>query len=95
MARPKSLIERRFLHASIKTSILDRLDFRLYSEAEGRIPHGAYQELLEEVLSRHLEETRLDLAAFGFPPGFYVSGPKEMIQSLTERLQLNDTRNSV
>lgn len=75
------------LELSIPTSERGKLDLLLFSELEGRVPQGSYSNFFRERLDEYLTWKRIDLSAYGFPPGYFVSGPKEMIQMLEERLQ--------
>ena len=75
------------LETSIPTSLRSRLDLHLYSEVEGRIPLGAYKEFFSERIREYFESRRLELSPYGFPEGFYVYGPKDMIASLEHRLK--------
>jgi hypothetical protein len=59
-----------------------RLDLQLYSDLESRVPLGAYTEFFSARVREHLEWATLDLTALGFPPGYFVRGPKEMVERL-------------
>jgi hypothetical protein len=67
-------------------SVRAQLDLLLYSELEGRVPLGAYQEFFVERIREFLSWRRLPLERFGFPAGFFVAGPREMIEELERRL---------
>ena len=56
-ARPKQL-SRSPKELSLPPDIVARVDLALYSELEGRVPHGAWQKLLTHLLGEWL--TRLD-----------------------------------
>lgn len=66
-----------------------RLDIELFSELEGRVPHGAYQRFFSERLVEHFNSKRLDLAPFlGTEPGAaVVRGPAEIIDRLKSHLE--------
>ena len=64
-----------------------RLDLHLFSELEGRVPKGKYVEFFIERLRDFFDSRTLDLAPFGFQPGYYVRGPKDMIDALERRLK--------
>ena len=38
---------------SLPTSIAARIDLELYSELEGKVPHGAWQRFLVALISEH------------------------------------------
>ena len=75
------------LHLVLPESIRARVDLELYSPLEGRVPLGKYQEFFMNLLSKHWTHKHLDLSSLGFPPGFYIEGPKEMIETLERRLK--------
>ncbi len=70
------------LPASTRT----RLDLFLYSELEQRVPQGAYQNFFLERIREFFESRRLDLTPFGLQ-GFYVFGPKDMVEALSKKLK--------
>jgi hypothetical protein len=62
-----------------------RLDLHLYSELEGRVPHGEYQKFFVARILEFLDHERLDLAPFliGCQPGTtIISGPADAIMAL-------------
>jgi len=75
------------LHVTVPESVRVKLDLFLFSELEGRVPQGAYQRFLSEKVEEIYSHRRLDLSPYGFQEGFWVSGPKEMIDKLEERLK--------
>lgn len=77
----------RKLTTSFPESIMARLDLFLFSEVEGRVPKGAYQSFFLDRIHEFFGHRRLDLAPFGFPQGFYVQGPRGMIDSLENHLK--------
>lgn len=74
------------LELKLPESLRTRLDLYLFSELEGRVPKGKYQEFFAERVRAFFGNAKLDLAPFGFPAGYYVEGPKDMIRALQERL---------
>lgn len=64
-----------------------RLDLLLFSELEGRVPKGKHQEFFVARLREFFEWGRLDLAPYGFPPGYFISGPKEMLDAVEASLR--------
>lgn len=75
------------LEIHLPESIRSELDLRLFSELEGRVPLGSYSRFFLSLLHDAFKSRKLDLEPYGFPQGFFVSGPKEMIDSLERRLQ--------
>lgn len=59
-----------------------RLDLFLFSELEGRVPKGKYQEFFRERMVEFFDSQELSLEAYGFPAGYFVRGPKAMIEAL-------------
>lgn len=56
MPRPKLIDRPRRLEIHVPSSLYDRLRTELYSEVEGRVPHGAFTELFGVLASRWLED---------------------------------------
>lgn len=84
-AKP-SLDPRVRLTLVLPETLRTRLDLLLFSELEGRVPKGNYQRFFIERLREFFEWRRLDLAPYGFPPGYFVAGPKEIIGRLEASL---------
>lgn len=55
MARVKKLDRPVLFRAYIPQSLHDRLQIELYSELEGKIPHGAQTELITELVTGWLK----------------------------------------
>lgn len=72
--------------AWVKPEIRARMDLLLVSEIEGRVPHGKISEFVAERLREHFEWEELDLGLIGGPAGYFVRGPKAMIDWLRGRL---------
>lgn len=87
MPRPKSLDPGISLHTKIPESLHSKLTLLLWSELENRVPAGAYQSFICSRIREFLDHRRLDLAPYGFPPGYFVSGPPEMIDALERKLK--------
>lgn len=88
MARRPNPIPSEQLNVALPLDVHTRLSAELYSDLEGRVPHGAYSRFLVELLRRHFAEQSLDLAPWlGAPAGaFVVSGNPETIIRLKEIL---------
>lgn len=86
------------LTLKLPESVRVRLDLVLFSELENRVPFGKYQEFFLERIREFFEWRRLDLTPYGYPQGYFVAGPKEMIDFLEDKLKgepWNDTGDSV
>jgi hypothetical protein len=54
MARPKKAIQSVEKNISIDKDIVTRIDLELYSELEGRVPHGAWSRLINNMLRTYI-----------------------------------------
>lgn len=75
------------LNLKLPETIRGRLDLELWSELEGRVPQGKYQEFFVARLHEYWNSKVLNLAPFGFPDAFVVRGPKEVIEALEKFLK--------
>lgn len=75
------------LHTSLPEDLRTRLDLHLYSDLEGRVPKSAYQRFFTERIQDFFGSRKLSLEPFGFPPGYFISGPREMVAALESRLK--------
>lgn len=79
------------LQLKLPQTLLARLTLHLFSDLEGRVPKGKYKEFFCERIREYFEWRRVDLTPYGFPPGYFISGPKEMVEEVERRLQ-HETR---
>lgn len=87
MPRQPDIIRPTALHISLPENVRGRLDLILYSALEGRIPKGAYQRFFIQRIQEFFAWRRLDLAPYGFPDGYYISGPPEMLEVVEHKLK--------
>lgn len=89
MGRRPNLVPTRPLNTFIPQDLSVKLDLLLYSEAEGRVPHGAYAAFFSARLREFFDDKALDLAPFlGTLPGqATVRGKVETIYNLMKHLQ--------
>ena len=87
MPRPPNVIRPSLLHLALPEDIRAKLDLFLWSDLEGRVPKGAYQRFFMERIQEYFGWTRLDLTPFGYPQGFFVAGPREMIEHIKPLLE--------
>jgi hypothetical protein len=66
-------------------SLRARLDLLLFSELEGRVPKGKYQEFFIERMKEYFEHRPLALEAYGLSGT--ISGPKDTIDALERKLK--------
>lgn len=63
----------RSLHIHIDAELAKAIDTRLWSDAEGRVPKGAYQAFITEACVRMMRQQALDLSPFlGSMPSEHV-----------------------
>ena len=89
MAKTPNLIPSKPLNVALPLPLLVKLSSALYSDLEGRVPHGAYSRFLIDLLQVHFTEQALDLAPYvGSEPGtLQITGTPEAIRALTARLE--------
>lgn len=89
MARPAQAIPGKRLNTVLPPEVATRLELYLFSELEGRVPHGAYQEFLGARIREFFDNAHLDLGPFiGELPGtFIVSGNPNTINRLINQLR--------
>lgn len=89
MAKTPALIPTKPLNVALPLPLLVKLSASLYSDLEGRVPHGAYSRFMIDLLQVHFSEQSLDLAPYvGSLPGtLQVTGTPEAIEALTRRLE--------
>lgn len=87
MSRPKNLNPPEYLRVALDASLKARLSILLYSELEQRIPKGAWQQFMEARIREFFEWRKHDLAPYGFPTGYYITGPAEMTEAVINRLK--------
>lgn len=81
------------LTTSLDSELMTKLDLRLWSEVEGRIPQGAYKAHLERLLREDFETKRLDLSPYiGSPLGAVeVRGHPASIEALIKHFTQETT----
>ena len=88
MGRPRNTIPTVGVKVWLPAALHSRTELFLFSEAEGKVPHGAWQKFLSERLTDFFRHTSLDLAtvapaAMQIPPStFYVRGSAEALELL-------------
>lgn len=87
--RPPLVQPTRKLNTALDETLLTRVDLVLFSELESRVPKGAYQKLINELLRRWLDSRELDLAPYvGALPGQHVvAGRPDTLALLTSTLE--------
>jgi hypothetical protein len=86
MPAPKALVPTEHLHVKLEAPIRAQMDLHLYSPLEERVPKGAHKAFLEGLIRAFFHSRTLPLEAHGFPPGYYIQGPAEMVEALERRL---------
>jgi hypothetical protein len=62
MPKPKKVIRPVNKKIAIPEDVVLRVDLELYSELEGRVPHGAWSELVTKLLVAHLGNKQVVLS---------------------------------
>lgn len=75
------------LETALPSTLRAKLDLLLFSPLEGRVPHGKYQEFIIARIVEFFASKRLDLEPFGYPQGYYITGPKEMVDEVEVRMK--------
>ncbi len=89
MSKRANVIPSQQLNVALPLPLYTQLSAHLYSELEGRVPHGAYSRFLIDLIRGYFQDNRLDLAAFvGSTPGaFIIQGSPESVGSLKQLLE--------
>lgn len=56
MPRAKNTIPTMQLNVAIATDLMAKLELLLFSEVEGKVPHGAKSELISNLLRQHFSK---------------------------------------
>ena len=89
MSKRPNIIPSQQLNVALPLPLYSKLGAHLYSELEGRVPHGAYSRFLIDQLHSYFSQRHLDLAPYinGDPGAFVVSGSPEAILALKHALR--------
>jgi hypothetical protein len=87
MPRRPSPVPLEHIHVTVPAAEKQRVELLLWSDAERRVPQGAWQQFILERIREYFDQATLDLSPYGFPLGFFVRGPKGMIQALKQRFE--------
>lgn len=86
----------RSLHTHIDAALAKAIDQRLWSEAEQRVPKGAYQEFITEAVVRMMRQQPLDLSPFlGSMPSEHVIYAFPATKEALEQLLLAASREAI
>ena len=73
MSRQPNIIPGIALKTHLPINVRAKLDLHPFSEVEGRVPKGAYQKFLVEIINQYFDSRLLDLAPYtGELPGMNV-----------------------
>ncbi|MBV5322751.1 MAG: hypothetical protein JZU60_02815 [Ilumatobacteraceae bacterium] len=89
MAKTPNIIPSKQLNVALPLPMYVKISANLYSELEGRVPHGAYSRFLIDLIQVHFAEKAVDLAPYvGSVPGtLQITGTPEAIAALTKVLE--------
>lgn len=84
MPKPKNAIPTERINITLPIDVYTALQTFLFSEAEQRVPQGAYQQFFVGRIREFFSHRHVDLAPLtGSPPGaFWVSGTPEAVEQL-------------
>ena len=85
MSRRANLIPSVPLYLRLPEDVRTRLDLHLWSELEGCVPRGKYQEFFLARLREHFDSDILSLAPYGIE-GF-IKGPAHVVLALKELIE--------
>lgn len=88
MAKHANIIPSQQLNVALPLPLYTQLSAALYSELEGRVPHGGYSRFMIAQLQKHFAERTLDLAPWlGCAAGSHiVQGTPETLIALKQVL---------
>ena len=89
MARPRNITPSESIHLHLPGSIGTRLKLLLWSEAENRVPLGAYQKFFTDRLNEFFSHRTIDIGPYlgQLPGSLIVSGNDSSIAALLQHLQ--------
>ena len=89
MSRRPNALPSQMLNVALPLPLMTQLSARLYSELEGRVPHGAFSRFFVDLLRGEFTAAHLDLAPFtgSIPGAFVVQGSPEAIATLKHLLE--------
>jgi hypothetical protein len=68
---------------------MNQLDEILASSLDGKVPKSAYQDFIIARIKEFLFWQRLNLDCYGYPSGYFVVAPPDIIQTLKTALEKN------
>ncbi len=86
MGRRKSLDPTIPLELSLPESLHTKVTVLLWSTVENRVPLGGYSNFFIERIREFFSWRRLPLEPYGLPEGYFIAGPKEMIDRVEAAL---------
>lgn len=86
MPRKKAVTPTVLLKAWISPELKAKVYLLLASEIEGRIPLGDISDFVSERLREYFDSAELDLSLHGGPQGYFVRGPKDMVEWLRQQM---------
>ena len=87
MSRRRNIMPTLSLHLKLPSDVHTRMTLHLYSELEGRVPFGAHQRFISELINDFFERRTLSLAPWTSSfDDLHVSGSPASIVALEELL---------
>ena len=90
MGRRPHVIPSTQLNLAVPEDLFAKLTLHLYSELEGRVPHGSYSRFLCERIREYFTHQHLELAPYvGSEPGaLSIQGRPEAIAAIKRALEI-------
>lgn len=90
MPKPPNIQRPTKLHLALPEDVRAKLDLFLYSQVEGRIPHGAYQKFLVERIQEYFSRTDVSVLKLAAA----IVGKHELPKTREHLLQIAQTLES-
>jgi hypothetical protein len=88
MPRKAAITPNKHLHTTIPADLAARLDLYLWSEVEGRVPQGAYQQFICVAIQKFFSERSIDIGPMiGLETPVILTGTPEALATLTTLLE--------
>lgn len=87
MPKIRSLNPKIVLNLWLPPDLRAKVDLALVSELEGKVPKGRYSDFFSDRIREYFDWPVLDLGLYGYPEGYFVKGPKDMIERLKLTLE--------
>jgi hypothetical protein len=89
MPRRAAITPNRILTTSLPADLATRVELLLWSDVEGKIPYGAWQEFLVKLIREYFANRNMDLGPFlnSLPGVHVISGSDHTLSALLTHLK--------